>query len=756
MEARIDEFYTRLKQGPAFLLLGQHYLALETGIDPFLSEIIRKYGRRSTEKAHYHDMLAGDAAHSIDTALAWMDERCRRLSVPEWLKIVASYAWSGIYTSAIDSIWPACFRTSWREIQPVFEEKYKPGDPRNRRLLHCTFLFGYVNRTAEEERPPLTSFAWKDRRHVAVALARRLPEAVTPLGLLVIEGYAGDLDWLSPDDLLPILNRLNPRQTHIFSVTQALREHPDVKYLAAQEKLILHHESLATVLLRGEELGFLRLSRPPEEEISGQHIRFADKVATVPRDLWNQVSRSAIILDDTVLLPPPPLSADARYREFRAFLAGLNDTPLWSAYARGFAFPRAFEKTLRQKVDERLAAKSLLDEPLILHGQTGTGKTVALGALAYAIRREGKYPVLFVARRAQRPAWSDIDSFCQWAEEAGAPACLVIWDGVVEVDEYATLLRYLTSRGRKVVLVGSCYRIPDRDAKASRFILAPSQLDGEADNFLIFLRQFHADFEQSLREDRGLLDETFLVALYRLLPATRHPIRFGVVQEVGHAEQQLVTKATQALPALAPLTALAQAFLAAGIITEEEFLAPKIREVGGEKFDSMQELTGLVMVPGRFGLRVPLEILMRAAGKDGFANVVHLFEDLDIFRWFEDAVGNIEVGPRNPLEAQLLVQTRMGGAKTETAFAQQLLLEVQDNDHSFSRGREIDFAVDLLHALGPQGHYEADFAPYFKVLAETLQQLREKRGVAHPRLMLQEANLLREWTVTWGVRSRDT
>jgi hypothetical protein len=89
----------------------------------------------------------------------------------------------------------------------------------------------------------------------------------------------------------------------------------------------------------------------------------------------------------------------------------------------------------------------------------------------------------------------------------------------------------------------------------------------------------------------------------------------------------------------------------------------------------------------------------------------------------------------------------MGGAKTETAFAQQLLLEVQDSDLSSSRSREIDFAVALLHAMGPQGHYEAYFAPYFKDLAETLQQLREKRGVAHPRLMLQEANLLREWAV---------
>jgi hypothetical protein len=122
MEATINEFYTKLKQVPAFLLLGRHYLGLETRTDPFLAEILWKYGRRGEEKTSYHDMLDGDATHFVDAALAW-----------------------------------------------------------------------------------------NDRRHVAVALARRLPEAVTPLGVLAIAGYTGDLDWLSLADLLPIVNRLNPR-----------------------------------------------------------------------------------------------------------------------------------------------------------------------------------------------------------------------------------------------------------------------------------------------------------------------------------------------------------------------------------------------------------------------------------------------------------------------------------------------------------------------------------------------------------------
>ncbi len=38
-----EDFYSQLKRGPAFLMLGQSYLAAESGTDPFLKEILRKY-----------------------------------------------------------------------------------------------------------------------------------------------------------------------------------------------------------------------------------------------------------------------------------------------------------------------------------------------------------------------------------------------------------------------------------------------------------------------------------------------------------------------------------------------------------------------------------------------------------------------------------------------------------------------------------------------------------------------------------------
>src|SRR5260370_35446994 len=154
----VKAFSEKLKSGPALLFLGQNYLRLDAATDPFLSESLRKYGKPGAEASNYRQVLETDAAKTPEHALAWMHERSKRISAPDWLATVAPYPWNAVCTSAIDAIWIGSFRTPWRELQPVLDESYKPSDPRNKFRLHCTFLFGCVDRTNEEQRPPLTPF----------------------------------------------------------------------------------------------------------------------------------------------------------------------------------------------------------------------------------------------------------------------------------------------------------------------------------------------------------------------------------------------------------------------------------------------------------------------------------------------------------------------------------------------------------------------------------------------------------------------
>jgi len=626
------------------------------------------------------------------------------------------------------------------------EEKYEPINPRNRLKLHCTYLFGNVSRTEEEERPPLTEFELLTRKQTAVALARRLPKILTPLGVLVIEGYAGERDWFNPEDFLPIIDKLNPGQVHIFNVTEELAKNTYIVHLIKKGKLKLYSESLATYLLRGEEAGFLQLGKRPEEEEHGRHIQLGEKILTVPSNVWNQVSMSAMILDDSLLIAPPSLSEEKRYYEFRNFLAESSIKPVWSGYERGFAFRREFEKKLDVITHQKLKSPELQKEPLILHGQTGTGKTVALGALSYKIRKGKKHPVLFIERRPKLPINSDIDYFCKWAEDCGAPSTLIVWDGMLDPEQYYDLLRYLTGRGRKVVVVGSCYkRDPTRDQE--NFIEAPASLSqSEQSNFENFINNCDPLIGQLLKEPlkRKRLDDAFLVALYRLLPPTRSLIRSGVHKEVGSAEIEIRRKLKERISE--PINTLGYALMEVGLITKETFTSIETKEIGGEKVSETEELIGLIIVPGRFGLKVPVELLLRACGKEGYSNFVTSLNEFDFFRLSEDATGNIMVAPRHPLEAKLLAQVRLGGARAEVAFAKQLILEIKRSYDSFD-STEIQFGVDLIHSIGPNGQEAGYFAPYYREISEALKELREERGVQNPRLMLQEATLLRVYVV---------
>jgi hypothetical protein len=747
MTSENSDLVERLQKGPSFLMLGQSYLSL-TGRDTLLDETVRRYNPSAQREDGYFGILEGSLANAGDASFAWMDNQCRRLTVPDWLSTVSEFSWSGVYTSAIDSLLPSAFRKPWRSVQPIVDEQYVPSDPRNRSVLHLTYLFGSVNHTEESTRPPATRFEWSKRRQVAIALARRLPDLVTPIGTLVIEGYANRSDWFLPEDFLPILDAFSPGQVHLFNASEALRQNRDIAYLCKKESLILHSDSLAQLLLAASQEGTLALGPMAAEERSARRVRFAKNSFAVPQELWNQASRSAVIIDENALAMPMPLSEDARYRNFRAFLSGSEGRPDWGAYRRGFAFTRDFQRDLQGKINGRLAKHTLASEPIIVHGQTGTGKTVALAATALSVAEDGQNPVLFIERRSQKPNYSDIDRFCQWAEDEGAPVSLVIWDGMVRPEEYFEFLKRLTSRGRKVVLLGSTYQLSGADASSLNAVQAPAELSKkEQERFAEFLGSFHPSLRDAIARHSSLSDSTFLVALYRMLPPTRSAIRVGVTTEAGFAEEELLRKAAKMELTTPSSTLLEQQLRKAGLITSEPLFSEFKSVIGTESVTEIQRLTGLVMVPGKFGIRVPLELLLRTLGKRDILRTVKVFEGIDIFRWSEDIQGNIEIGPRNALEAQLIVQSRMGGPQNEIQYANSLLLALKDSGGGSTEGREITFGVDLVRAMGPQGDSGFYYSPFFKDLAQTLRMLRETRGVNNPRIMLQEANLLREWAM---------
>lgn len=561
--SELESFWQQLNGGPAVLFLGQEYLKLETGNDPLLTQVRHRFGESVTDKG-YDSLWRDEVTRSGDSALAWVSERCRHLPPPEWLSTVGDYAWSAVLSTAIDSMWLSAFRNEWRQVAPIYEDRYYPTNPRNRRELHCTFLFGSVDQTEINERPPLTQLEYFARQQTARNLAQRLPDMLTPLGVLAIEGYDFETDWLTLPDLYPIIQAMGSKQAHYFGVKEERLTHPILSDLVRNGKLLTHPMSLAAALEQARSLGVIQLGPQNDWEGTGRRVRVRKRSVVVPRDLWNRVKDSGTILDDDVLVPPPAISDEALYWEFRRFLFESGTRQLWSGFARGLAFPREFEKGLQAATLRRLERGTSNNDAIVVHGQTGTGKTVALGALAYKVAAAGEYPTIFIERRTQRPSNADIDRCCQLFEDHGADGSLIVWDGMVSPSDYHELQGYLASRGRKAVVVGSTYKLQET---GRHLIEVPDQLSSsEAEQFTRFLENFGVEINSQHREALENRDPSYLVALYRLLPPARPRIRTGVVQELERLETDLVVAVNNYVGAEQPVTALAEAFLSAGII----------------------------------------------------------------------------------------------------------------------------------------------------------------------------------------------
>ena len=183
-----------------------------------------------------------------------------------------------------------------------------------------------------------------------------------------------------------------------------------------------------------------------------------------------------------------------------------------------------------KRLFRQLGQESPTNQPIVVHGQTGTGKTVALGNLAYTVAKAGTYSVVFIERKTQRPVDSDIDECCRWLEDHGGDATLIVWDGMGQQRDYHELQGYLASRGRKAVVVGSSYALNMAD---DHLVEVPDRLSSsEAIQFADFLDSLGISLTERHRDDLERRDPSYLVALYRHLAPARPQITAGVIQEL--------------------------------------------------------------------------------------------------------------------------------------------------------------------------------------------------------------------------------
>ncbi|MDH6703081.1 hypothetical protein ABZ682_39935 [Streptomyces griseoviridis] len=726
MESAITTLVQRLVEGPAFFLLGQ---ALDDADIPIPKP-----------------MLLGPDGTMV---YASYDQSTRAQVVPDWLLDAADYPWNGVLTSRIDSGLLNIFQKAWRRVMPTAQAQIGR-HPRSATELHLRYLFGGLG-LPEDERPPDGPIAAAEARAHAVEMLTTLADSIiTPRGILIIDGYTTD-DWLQPDDLFTFLTRLQAHQAHLFSATDDLLANPYVH--AAQDRgvLVTHRESFATVLAGLEETGRLQRSAAGHGAQGGRFIPVGDTFAEIDVDTRNRVIGAARPVDTDLLEPFTSASSAIRYERFRHFLGTGEGQPQWKAVASGYNLQRDFETRLLQRVQSALEELGL-PEPIIVAGQTATGKTIALTALALEVARSGRAAVLHRSVRGERPTLADVEAFASWADRSHNLPTLLVWDGMVDSDEYYLLQRQLGSRGQRVVIVGSSY-LPPESARKRKSILTvePVLSAAEGRRLAPWLSSFGVSVPD---KEVDKLDASFLALLYLLLPETEWSLRHGLVGEARAAEIGLERLSrVAARNSEARLTAVARALQEAGVnisaLRPAERPNAELINLSFEERSAAEQITSMILVAGRRGLRIPLELALRVLGREGANRLVDLVKNFDIFRWTEDDSGGQFLGTRTPLEAELLAREDLN-LPTEVEVASQLITNLRPELNRWGGG-EVQFIADLLERIGPQSD-DRRFTPHYFELAEAFRELRLTHGYAHPRLALLEANLTREY-VKWAQRN---
>ncbi|MBK8690962.1 MAG: hypothetical protein IPN17_01300 [Deltaproteobacteria bacterium] len=286
----------------------------------------------------------------------------------------------------------------------------------------------------------------------------------------------------------------------------------------------------------------------------------------------------------------------------------------------------------------------------------------------------------------------------------------------------------------------SAYRLIDQKqppGDGKHLIEAPPTLDDEeAANLTTVLRE-HASLTYTPSTSKLLLS-----AVYRILPEVRPRLATGLAREARVAEDDLRSRGTtirQGKPQ--PAGALGQALMDAGLVDPKVLLDQRLQEFMGTLSDAASKAIDYVMVPGKLDCPVPINLLMRAVGgSESLVDIASLFSGIDLFRWSTNDEDDVFIHPRLRIEAELVTARRLGTSAAEAQIAVDLLKAANPTTHGSCERR---FVLDLVHRLGPDGPYGPRYADHYLDVARALTDMRERRGLSDPSLMLQEARLRR-------------
>ena len=296
MDKKMKNFVDRLNFGQSYLLLGQQYLA-ETITNSYYERVAERLGTDKKDCNLYLELE--NISNNIEKILSWMQTEADYVTLPNWGKYLAEVRWNGIITTSVDYFVEKMFRLEMREVQPIYKfGKNLPYNFKSKEILHISYLYGCLNQSMDEIKPPCSLFDLSAYKANALSLLNQINrEFLTPMGMLVIDGYDYGKDWLNDEVLFAVCKKLKKDQVFFFGFKEKYFQSEFIKKLVDDGIVVPIKESLITILEEAQSKGLIE-SSVGDLNSDDLVISVAGKRRIFPRKKLRNITRTCKVLDD--------------------------------------------------------------------------------------------------------------------------------------------------------------------------------------------------------------------------------------------------------------------------------------------------------------------------------------------------------------------------------------------------------------------------------------------------------------------------
>ncbi|HCB0376818.1 MULTISPECIES: hypothetical protein [Klebsiella pneumoniae complex] len=714
-----DALLERLKYGRVFLFLGFDYFLDSLTFNPVLRVISESIDK---EVLNLNDLYKHSNRFNSEKCFNEVKGKVDKLPTNNNLDPISKIKWNAIYTSSIDDLILTRLRDKNRVTIPICKSNRAISYSRDE--LNVFYLSGLYSRIEPNERVPQDRKEYVKRKHEAQLILNNLVDSMSPMDTLIIYGWNPENDIINGENLYQVLSRLSINQAFMFSGDIKVDDEY-IKFLIDDK--ILSHSSLKLPDFIEGNISVNSDDFERQFELNS-FVKLSDRAVEIPTRIRRLINHYGIVIEDEFF---NKITQDVD-ELFKDFLFESSRIPVWLAYPNNLDFEREYYKVLHSKVNSEIKSKKVCESPIILHGSTGTGKSISLARLCYDLYKDAKYLLVYINSYSDTLDFKVIDEVCEWAESNSFISTVICWDGMNSIDTYQSLSSYLSSRGRKQIVIGSSYKIND-SKKIKNSIEAKEQFsEKENISFKKYLKDKSIVFEDTFSS----YNSYFLVTLYRLLPETRFAITSGIVNEANHIKKIIINDLTlhESTDSI-----IAEAFRKAFANTSN-----KIKSQNTKKINiNINDIVDVVMVFGKFGIETPFDLLMRVFPALKYSNIDSVFKVIDIIRWSENSYGEIYLSSRNTLEAEIYCKRIIASSKEHVKILLSVISCVEQRKSS--NCPEIGFCADVVRAFGPNGKYGKEYSEYYLDISRALGELLESKKIVNTKLMLLQANLLREY-----------